>query len=43
VVTAAGLGRNDAEGFAAELRDLVARLGRTEAEGSAVTDHIEEG
>ncbi|HEX3907905.1 MAG TPA: cytochrome c biogenesis protein ResB [Mycobacteriales bacterium] len=43
VVTAAGLGRNDAEGFAAELRDLVARLGRTEAEGSAVSDHTEEG
>jgi cytochrome c biogenesis protein len=43
VVTAAGLGRNDVEGFAAEHRDLVARLGRTEADGSAVDDHTEEG
>jgi cytochrome c biogenesis protein len=43
VVTAAGLGRNDVEGFAAEHRDLVARLGRTEADGSAVDDRTEEG
>jgi cytochrome c biogenesis protein len=43
VVTAAGLGRNDVEGFAAEHRDLVARLGRTEADGSAVPDRTEEG
>jgi cytochrome c biogenesis protein len=43
VITAAGLGRNDGEGFAAELSDLVARLGRTEADGSAVDDHTEEG
>jgi hypothetical protein len=43
VVTAAGLGRGDVEGFAAEHRDLVARLGRTEADGSAVNDRTEEG